>query len=647
MKISEETLNRLDFFKVLERIAREASFDESRKAVLDIRPRRIERSFWESVAEFRSLLKFDFDRKISSLRDVSGFLRKIESGELPPEKEFYDFALYLGGLEEIHSYIENTLFLRNHFHFKVFPELKDKILSVVSEDGVREDASDLLRELFPKKEELSRRAREVCYRELDRKPSIFRGRFFKLLNGRYVLPLISGALGSQVHSSYISRGRISGHSEGGSTVYFEPQALVSINEELEKVNRKINLEIARILGELAIEVSENLDQHRKNWRNVIRLDVIRAISLWASRVKAEYPRFKNEPVLHIKNARNPLIENPVPITLSLTAEKPVMLITGPNTGGKTVTLKTIGLFVALLYSGIPFPSSPESILGTFSSLHADIGDEQSVEQSLSTFASHLKVLIELYGENPDSSTLFLWDEIGAGTDPHEGASLGVAVLKDLLKRGVRVVATTHHEYIKNFAITEEKIETAAMEFDMETLSPTYRLLVGVPGSSHALEIARKMGVPEHIIREAYSMMGEEKKFVERTTRKIAQELSRQKKVSEELERQKILLRDRIDALFAEASEELKKVISSVEKGEMGVKKARELIAKIESRVEAKVEEIAPVYERLSPEQIKESMEVLVIPLGKKGKVLSRKKNRVEVMIGGMVITCSFDDLAEP
>ncbi len=646
MYISEDTLKRLDYFKVLEKIAREASFDSSRTLILSMRPERIDRSLWESVEEFRSLIKFGLDRKISSAPDPGPFLKKVSQGVMPREREFYEFALFLSHLEEISSLVKNTLFLRKHFVFKTFSELREKIFSVVEENGIKKDASPLLKKLFPELESLSRKARELCYKELDSRRNIFRGRFYKVISGRYVLPLISGILGSQSHASYLSRGRISGHSEGGATVYFEPPSVMALNDEIEKLQSKISAEITRLLGELSMEISQNQAQHERNLSNFYRLDMIKAIAIWAARSRASYPSVVKEPVLKLVDARNPLLKDPVPISLAITEDKPVMLITGPNTGGKTVTLKTVGLFVAFLYAGIPFPSSPESVLGGFEKVFADIGDEQSVEQSLSTFASHLKVLVELYNSSPDSRTLFLWDEIGAGTDPHEGASLGVAVLRDLLRKNVRVVATTHHEYVKNFALSEERVETASMEFDLETLSPTYHLVVGVPGSSYALEIAERMGLPPGIVEEARFLLGEERKIVERTTRKIAEELRKQERISYEMEREKLYLKEKIEALFAQAAGELRRVIQSLEKGHIGKKKAREELFRIKKEVEEEMEKIAPTYRHLNPEEIRESMEVLVIPFGRKGKVVSVEGEKVEVLIGTMRVLCSLKELAK-
>jgi DNA mismatch repair protein MutS2 len=314
-------------------------------------------------------------------------------------------------------------------------------------------------------------------------------------DGRWVVP-VKPASAKQVP------GIIHDRSKGGATVFIEPQAVVNANNELRELDIKERREIDRVLAELSGLVAEISEELRLNQDMLTRIDFIFAKGLLACDMKANEPVMSEDLTLEIVNGRHPLIdpEAVVPVSLTLGDGYNVLIVTGPNTGGKTVTLKTVGLFVLMARAGLHLPAS-RAVMPAVKNVFADIGDEQSIEQSLSTFSSHMKNIVDIVKKAGKGSIVFL-DELGAGTDPTEGAALAISILETLGKRGCLVMATTHYTELKKYALAADGVENASMEFDIETLSPTFRLRVGLPGRSNAFDISRKLGLPEYVVARA-------------------------------------------------------------------------------------------------------------------------------------------------
>lgn len=358
-------------------------------------------------------------------------------------------------------------------------------------------------------------------------------------DGRYVVPVKAehrGEVPGLIHDT----------SSSGATLFIEPMAVVEINNELRVLRNKEQEEIERILAELSRETAEFSENIRASFSALVELDVIFSKAKYAFDIKGIIPSINNEGVCILKNARHPLLDKSsvVPISVELGVEFDTLIITGPNTGGKTVTIKTIGLLTLMAMCGLMISADEGSKICIFSNIFSDIGDEQSIEQSLSTFSSHMKKIVEIL-KNVDENSLVLLDELGAGTDPIEGAALAKSIINELINKGAKSVTTTHYAELKSFAIDSYRVENACCEFDVTTLKPTYKLLIGLPGRSNAFAIAQKLGISEKVIENARDMVSEENlKFetvvtsLEEARKTVEREKQEAENIREELQRQK-------------------------------------------------------------------------------------------------------------
>lgn len=407
--------------------------------------------------------------------------------------------------------------------------IEDRINFVIkSEDEIYDKASPALYDIRRKKSACGSKVKDL----LDK---IVRGSTAKYLqdaivtqrDGRYVVPV------KVEHKGEVS-GIVHDTSSTGSTVFIEPMSVVEANNEMRVLEMKELEEIARILEELSAEVADFADVIHKSYEAVINLDLIFAKARYAFKIGGSVPKLNNNGEIYLKRARHPLINQKkvVPVTVSLGKEYDTLVITGPNTGGKTVTLKTIGLFCLMAMCGLMIPVDDGSEIAVFDRIFADIGDEQSIEQSLSTFSSHMVNIISILSECNENS-LVLFDELCAGTDPVEGAAIAKAILMKLAENGIKTVATTHYPELKAYALDSYRVQNAACEFDVETLRPTYRLIVGIPGSSNAFAISKKLGLDDTLIETARSQLTEEDIRFERLAREL--ESARNKAEEERLE----------------------------------------------------------------------------------------------------------------
>ncbi|HKK96075.1 MAG TPA: endonuclease MutS2 [Anaerovoracaceae bacterium] len=492
-------------------------------------------------------------------------------------------------------------------------------------------------------------------------------------DGRFVIPV------KQEHRNLVP-GMIHDQSQSGATLFIEPQAIVEMNNELKQLELSEKVEIDRILKELTDKVSEHYHDIKNNQKLLVELDFINAKGKLSNLMEGECPKVNDEGYVNIVKGRHPLIESKsvVPIDVRLGKEFETLIITGPNTGGKTVTLKTIGLFVLMTQTGLHIPAANTSEIGTFQEVFADIGDEQSIEQSLSTFSSHMKNIVEIVN-NADNKSLVLFDELGAGTDPVEGAALGISILEELRFRKAKIVATTHYTELKKYALTEENTENASMEFDLKTLSPTYRLRIGLPGKSNAFEISRKLGLNETIIKKANRLIdGADLQFEDVITsiendKKIAEaekdeaillkvslkrKLEAAEKALDEAEnkKQKIIEDAKDEARFTvkeakEVSEEIKKELRKL-KNNNNFANRNKILDESNKKLRLTEKKYSSTIKREEPdkpvnkEDLKIGTRVKVLSIGQNGIVITLpdSKDEVRVEVGIMKMTVPIADL---
>ena len=366
---------------------------------------------------------------------------------------------------------------------------------------------------------------------------------------RYCIP-VKAEYRSQVS------GLIHDQSSTGSTLFIEPMAVVKLNNDLKELYAKEQEEIQVILARLSADTAEYIEEIHTDYTVLGELDFIFARGSLALDMNASMPLFNTEGRIHIREGRHPLLDKKkvVPITLTLGNTFDLLIVTGPNTGGKTVSLKTVGLFTLMGQAGLHIPALSRSELAVFEHVYADIGDEQSIEQSLSTFSSHMTNIVSFL-KHVDERSLVLFDELGAGTDPTEGAALATAILSHLHQRGIRTMATTHYSELKVYALTTSGVENACCEFDLETLRPTYRLLIGIPGKSNAFAIAGKLGLPDYIIEEARTHLTEQDESFE----DLLTDLETSKKTLEKEQDEIAAYKRELERLKAEAKQKQDKL----------------------------------------------------------------------------------------
>lgn len=442
------------------------------------------------------------------------------------------------------------------FHFEQLSPLthlmQDISRCILSEDEISDEASSTLKDI-------RRQIKQMNIKLHNQLTSIVSSTDYKnmlqdniitMRNGRYCIPVKQ-----EYRSSF--QGMIHDQSQSGSTLFIEPMAIVNLNNSLKELASQEQCEIDKILARLSEQVAYSIDELEDNLQILTKLDFIFARAKFAKSYDGTEPILNNEGIINIKGGRHPLLDpkNVVPINVHLGEEFTMLLVTGPNTGGKTVSLKTVGLFTLMGQSGLHIPACSNSQLAVFESIFADIGDEQSIEQNLSTFSSHMTHIISILKQANEKS-LVLLDELCGGTDPMEGAALAIAILSHLHGNQVTTMATTHYSELKSFALSTAGIENACCEFDLTTLSPTYRLLIGLPGKSNAFAISQKLGLDPYIIEDAKSQIGAsardfEQMLAELETRKIAME-----KEQEEIHRKTSEI-DQLHRTLKQKEEEIK------------------------------------------------------------------------------------------
>ena len=541
-ELYEKSLVKLELDQVLALLADCAGSEGGKQSCLNLRPssdlEEVEQLLQQTTAAYDLSTKKGYP-SFASAADVSASLERADRGGSLQPKELLVIGGVLRCTRSVKDYItpeEKQTVLDPLFH-SLTPNkyLEERILtSILSEEEIADTASSELADIRRHMRIQSGKIRDSLQKVISAPAysKFLREPIITIRQGRYVVPVKSECKNDVP-------GLVHDVSATGSTYFVEPMSAVNANNALRELQLKEKKEIERILAELSSEVAAHAEDINLDYSLLVQLDVVFAKAKLAFNMRAWAPIMNDTGRVELRNARHPLIDpkRVVPISLRLGTDFDTMIITGPNTGGKTVTLKTIGLLTLMAECGLHVPAGDGSVLSTFDAILADIGDEQSIAQSLSTFSSHMKTIVDVV-EQCDNRTLVLYDELGAGTDPAEGAALAIALIEFSRKMGSRVVATTHYAELKLYAMRTKGVINASCEFDVETLQPTYKLLIGIPGKSNAFAISRKLGLPEDILKEASDLVGKSDKDFEDVLAQLEQQRQQMENARMEAEKLK-------------------------------------------------------------------------------------------------------------
>lgn len=686
--MNERTFRVLEYEKIIEMLSTRTQSSSGKEMCLELKPSNNLLEVRERLDETKEAMEIVLrwgSLPLDGIKNIKESIRKSKIGfTLTP-------AELLGVCDILRCSRRLRAFMKEGTKSELYPiiyEIVDSLIqikpleeeienAIVGENEISDKASQKLYSIRRSIKEKNGKIKDRLQSMVQSYSKYLQDGIVTIRGDRYVLPVRSECKGSVP-------GLVHDQSSSGSTLFIEPMAVVELNNEIKELLLKEREEIERILSELTSKVGENADYLEANNSSLAYLDFLMAKAKFGLDIEGSIPDVNERGVINIKAARHPLInkEVVVPIDIKLGETFKALVITGPNTGGKTVTLKTAGLLTLMTMAGLAIPARDGSQVSTFERVYADIGDEQSIEQSLSTFSSHMTNIVEIL-KWVDKRTLVLVDELGAGTDPTEGAALAMSILTHIYNSGARIIATTHYSEIKVFAMEKEGFENASVEFNVETLRPTYRLLTGIPGKSNAFEISRRLGLKDEIIDTARGMISkDEAKFedviqnlqdktsavereldeAERTRREISQikkELS-EKKYKLESQRDKIIKQAQEDAkrLVRQAKEEADNIVKELNELRLkaldsaSIKEAEEVRKKLRDKLdtmEVKDVDTMEYREGIVPiEKANVGEEVYVTTFNQKAVVLSEadSKGEVIVQIGMMKVNVPINKLVK-
>ena len=527
MKLFEKNAKALEFDKVLEKLAEFTSCEDARENALNLRPESslaMAQALLNQTADAHMLLARFGGPSFGGLKNVNNALSRANAGSVLNTRELLDIAGVLRVIRTlsqwresnagVHSVLDplfNALAPNKYLETAIFN-------AIVSEDEISDNASPALADIRRKIRVQEAKVREQLekFTRSQTNSKFLQENIITQRNGRYVVP---------VKNEYRSEiaGLVHDTSSSGATVFIEPMAVVEANNEIRVLQAKEREEIERILYELSVQAGDFAQSIKNSYECALELNLIFAKAQYAYKIKAMPPILNDSGIINLRAARHPLIDpkKVVPVDIMLGKDFDTLVITGPNTGGKTVSIKTLGLLSMMAMCGLMIPAGDRSEISVFDEILSDIGDEQSIEQSLSTFSAHMTNIINIMNA-ADSGSLVLIDELGAGTDPIEGAALAMAVLEALHDKGAKIAATTHYAELKAYALETPRVENGCCEFDVATLRPTYRLLIGVPGKSNALAISERLGLDGGVIARAQELVSSENKEFENVVDKLEQ-----------------------------------------------------------------------------------------------------------------------------
>ena len=684
--MNEKVLSTLEYHKIILQLTEHADSEPGKKLCRQLIPGTDINEIRTAQSETKDALSRLFKQGSTSFggnKDIGFSLKTLEIGSTLSAVELLKIAKLLNNVSRIKAYGKKDKedapedSLDTYFDaLTPLTQLGNEInRCILSEEEIADDASPTLksirRQMLTTNDKIHSQLINMVngsYR------NYLQDAVITMRNNRYCIP-VKSEYKNQVH------GMVHDQSSTGSTFFIEPAAVVELNNKLKELELQEQEEIERILAGLSAQAGEHVHDLLQNQKLMTHLDFVFAKAKLAMDQNATEPIFNKKHYINIRKGRHPLLpkKKVVPIDIHLGKDFDLLIITGPNTGGKTVSLKTVGLFTLMGQAGLHIPAADRSELSIFEEVYADIGDEQSIEQSLSTFSSHMKTIVHILAHANENS-LCLFDELGAGTDPTEGAALAIAILNHLHDRGIRTMATTHYSELKIYALSTAFVENACCEFSVETLQPTYRLLIGIPGKSNAFAISSKLGLPEHIIEAAKEQISKEDESfedvisdleqsrltIEKEQREIAEYKERIRTLQDQLKAKNEKIDAAKDRILREANEKARAILqeakdvadetirdfnkldknADIKTLEQKRQKVRDKINEKNARLSLKNDD-KPKQKTLDPAKLKKGDSVKVLSMGLKGTVstLPDNKGNLFVQCGIMRTQVNVRDLA--
>ncbi|MGN1147066.1 MAG: endonuclease MutS2 [Lachnospiraceae bacterium] len=683
--MNKKVLHTLEYDKIILKLEEKADSEPGKKLCRELTPDTNLSDIRKAQTETADALSRLFQYGSTSFggnKDLGFSLKSLEVGSTLSIQELLKIAGFLENVARIKAFGRNEReetkedSLASYFEdlTPLSPIANEIRRCILSEDEIADDASPELKRIR---------------RSINLTGERIHSQLNSMLNGSYrtylqdaVITMRDNRYCIPVKAEYKSQvsGMVHDQSATGSTFFIEPAAIVELNNQLKELALQEQKEIERILADLSLQVSGHTTEIATNQRLMTTLDFIFAKAKLAMEQNATMPIFNTEHYVNIRKGRHPLLDKKkvVPIDIHLGKDFDLLIITGPNTGGKTVSLKTVGLFTLMGQAGLHIPALDRSELSIFEEVYADIGDEQSIEQSLSTFSSHMTTIVTILS-HADENSLCLFDELGAGTDPTEGAALAIAILNHLHDRGIRTMATTHYSELKLYALSTSFVENACCEFDVESLKPTYRLLIGIPGKSNAFAISSKLGLPDEIIRAAKEQISKEDESfedviadleksrltIEKEHKEIAEYKERIKTLESQLKAKNEKIDNAKDKILREANEKARAIlqeakdvadetISAFNKAGQGtdIKELEKKRQQIRDKIDDKNARLAlktppqPARKALDPKKLKKGDSVKILSMGLKGTVstLPDAKGNLFVQCGIIRSSVNVNDL---
>ena len=679
--MNNKSLSTLEYNKIISRLVSFACSDGAKQILHKLEP-------MTDIDKINTALDYTNDAltrvyqkgsvDFSRIKDIRGSIARLKVGSSLNALELLNISMLLECAAHIKGYYEQRADSIQPLIDMLDPVtlLNNAIKKcIISEDEISDDASANLRSIRRQKNI----AADRIHTELNK---ILNSPSTRTYLQDYVITTRQGRFCLPVKAEYKSLmpGMVHDQSSTGSTVFIEPAAVVKLNNDIRELELKEQAEIEVILADLSAKAAEYTDSLLSDYEILTNLDCIFAKALLSRHFNCSRPVMNNKGIVNIKKGRHPLIEphTVVPIDIYLGTDFNLLIITGPNTGGKTVSLKTVGLLTLMAQAGLNIPALEHSDIAVFDNIFADIGDEQSIEQSLSTFSSHMTNTVDIL-KKADSNSLILFDEIGAGTDPTEGAALAIAILDSLHRRNITTMATTHYSEIKMYALTTDGVENACCEFDVQSLRPTYRLIIGVPGKSNAFAISKKLGLSDNIINDASRRLdSEDIKFedlvtdleqsrvtIEREREELNEYKAQFAQLKSELTKKTERLDERTDNIIRKANEEAARIlkdakeyadktINAMNKHGMTVKELEKHRSAIREKMnkrqeKLKIEPANNISEHKAHDisEFKVGMHVKVLTMNVIGTVsqIHKNKNQVTVLVGSLSTKMDIKNLA--
>ncbi|MGV2622395.1 UNVERIFIED_CONTAM: endonuclease MutS2 [Halobacillus marinus] len=679
--MNERILRTLEFKKIIDQLSGKAASSLGKEKTAALKPSSdlgevlVKQQETDEAAQ---VLRLKGHIPLGGIFDIKPSLKRTTIGGILSATECLDIASTIYGGRQLKRFVEEMeepeMPILREMVLGIDPmkELEDEIRHCIDENGkVMDGASDKLRTIRSKIRTNESRVRERMESFTRSKSKMLSDSIITIRNERYVLPVkqeYRGSIGGIVHDQ----------SSSGATLFIEPQTVVDLNNQLQEARVQEKNEVERILKELSQTIAEYNSPLYENVTILGNIDFMFARAKLGASMKASMPKMNDKGIIKMKQARHPLIpaEEVVPNDVELGEDYTSIVITGPNTGGKTVTLKLVGLFTLMAQSGLQVPALDGCELAVFDEVFADIGDEQSIEQSLSTFSSHMTNIVDILNR-VDHRSLVLFDELGAGTDPQEGAALAMSILDEVVRRDARVIATTHYPELKAYGYNRPGVINASVEFDIQTLKPTYRLLIGVPGRSNAFEISRRLGLDESIIDDAKGHVGvdsqsvenmiasleESKRGAEKDYEEAEQMLEEAEKLRNELqvkwnqfEQQREKLYEKAEAkaekAIRKAKEEAEEIVSVIRnmKSQAGMKEhewieARKMFEEAQPELTSKKPKAQPAKPKQTQKELQPGDEVKLLTLNQQGTIVEKTgKNEYQVQVGVMKVKAKQKDL---